>query len=126
MTCACAGRFGGGLGSVPACGTGAACVLHNIAEDKRISERILFLIVGCIATFMAYGVLQDELRSQQEKAAPRPQLWHVIALSKIWVAVERANPSSHFRISQFNHYWWEGNSQQETVIALYEIQLARF
>jgi len=48
MTCAWAGRFAGdGAGFVSACGTGAACVLQNIGEDKRIRERIPFLTVGC-------------------------------------------------------------------------------
>ena len=49
MTCACAGRFGGDVGFVSACGNGAACVLNNIGADKRISEKISIpvLIVGC-------------------------------------------------------------------------------
>ena len=33
------------------------------------------------------------------------------------------NPSNHFRISQSNHYWWEGIPGKKSVIAHYEIQL---
>jgi hypothetical protein len=33
------------------------------------------------------------------------------------------NPSNHFRISQSNHYWWEGIPSKKSVIAHYEIQL---
>src|SRR6266446_3262786 len=53
MTCAWAGRFDGGTGFVSACGAGAACALYSIEEDKRISERIPFLIVGCIGFSLA-------------------------------------------------------------------------
>src|SRR5258707_15771300 len=53
MTRACAGGFSGDVGFVSACGIGAPCVPHNVAEDRRISERIPFLIVGCIRFSLA-------------------------------------------------------------------------
>ena len=48
MTCAYAGRFGGDADFVSDCGTAAVCMLPNIGGNKRISERIPFVIVGCI------------------------------------------------------------------------------
>ncbi|PYX64683.1 MAG: hypothetical protein DMG78_30365 [Acidobacteria bacterium] len=53
MTRACAGGFGEDVGLVSDCGIGAPRAPHNIAEDKRISERIPFLIVGCIGFSLA-------------------------------------------------------------------------
>ena len=58
-------------------------------SDQYRQTRFTTLVLGQRSLAMGFAVPCQLLRSSVE------------------------NPSNHFRISQFNHYWWEGNSQQE-------------